>query len=37
MWHQQTRMSLLTLKAAENSYNFWQNAWGEVYNGKKFA
>ena len=27
MWHHQTRMSLLSLMAAQNAYRFWQNTW----------
>ena len=28
MWRHQTRMSLLSMAAAENAYRFWQNTWG---------
>ena len=27
MWRHQTRMSLLSLMAAQNAYRFWQNTW----------
>lgn len=37
MWHQQTKMSLLSLKAAENTYNFWQKTWGNTTDGKRLA
>jgi hypothetical protein len=31
MWHHQSRMSLLSLMAAQNAYRFWQNAWDNLY------
>ncbi len=37
MFHHQTRMSLLSLMAAQNAYRFWQNTWGNSYLQKKAA
>lgn len=37
MWHHQTRMSLLSLMAAQNAYRFWQNTWETLYTQKKAA
>ena len=37
MWHHQTRMSLLSLAAAENAFHFWQNTWDSIYPQKKAA
>lgn len=37
MWHHQTRMSLLSLMAAQNAYRYWQNTWGNLYRPKKAA
>ena len=37
MWRQQSRMSLLSLMAAQNTYNYWQNAWGQFDPAKKLA
>jgi len=37
MWHQQTRMSLLSLMAAQNTYRYWQNTWEGMYGQKKAA
>lgn len=37
MWHHQTRMSLLSLMAAQNAYRFWQNTWENMYMPKKAA
>ena len=37
MWRQQTRMSLLSLMAAQNTYSYWQNAWGKMCQEKKAA
>jgi hypothetical protein len=37
MWHHQSRMSLLSLMAAQNTYRFWQNAWGNLYGQQKAA
>ncbi len=37
MWHHQTRMSLLSLMAAQNAYRFWQNTWENMVRPKKAA
>lgn len=37
MWHHQNRMSMLSLMAAQNTYRFWQNAWGNLYGQQKAA
>lgn len=37
MWHHQSRMSLLSMVAAENAYRFWQNTWQSIYPNKKAA
>ena len=37
MWHHQSRMSLLSLMAAQNAYRYWQNTWGNLYAQKKAA
>ena len=37
MWHHQTRMALLSMMAAENTYRLWQNAWEGMYPQKKAA
>ncbi len=37
MWRHQTRMSLLSLMAAQNTYRFWQSTWGNLYNPQKAA
>lgn len=37
MWHHQTRMSLLSLMAAQNTYRFWQNTWESIAAQKKAA
>ncbi|MDP3638516.1 MAG: hypothetical protein U0989_07965 [Azonexus sp.] len=37
MCRQQTRMSLLSLMAAENTYSYWQKTWGQMYRGQKIA
>jgi hypothetical protein len=37
MWHHQTRMSLLSLMAAQNTYRFWQNTWENLAAQKKAA
>lgn len=37
MWHHQTRMSLLSLMAAQNTYRYWQNTWGNMTQQKKAA
>jgi len=37
MWHHQTRMSLLSLMAAQNAYRFWQNTWDTLYTQQRAA
>lgn len=37
MWRHQSRMSLLSLMAAQNTYRFWQNTWGNIQLQKKAA
>jgi hypothetical protein len=37
MWHHQTRMSLLSLMAAQNTYRYWQSTWETMYSEKKAA
>jgi hypothetical protein len=37
LWQHQTRMSLLSLMAAQNAYRFWQNTWGNNPLSKKAA
>ncbi|MGE5470099.1 MAG: hypothetical protein ACM3X0_04815 [Bacteroidota bacterium] len=37
VWHHQTRMSLLSLAAAENAYRYWQSTWETVCTQKKAA
>ena len=37
MWRHQTRMSLLSLMAAQNAYAYWQNAWDNVVGPRKAA
>ena len=37
MWRHQSRMSLLSLMAAQNAYRFWQNTWGNMQPQKKAA
>ena len=37
MWRHQSRMSLLSLMAAQNAYRFWQNTWGNIKKKKKAA
>ncbi|MDR0776052.1 MAG: hypothetical protein LBE81_05380 [Azonexus sp.] len=37
IWRHQTRMSLLSLMAAENTYRYWQNAWGRMCDQYKIA
>lgn len=37
MWHHQTRMSLLSLMAAQNAYRYWQTTWEGMYGQKKAA
>lgn len=31
MWRHQSRMSLLSLMAAQNTYRFWQHTWQNLY------
>lgn len=37
MWRHQTRMSLLSLMAAQNTYRFWQNTWGNLVTPQQVA
>lgn len=37
MWRHQSRMSLLSLMAAQNAYRYWQSAWDNLYAQKKAA
>lgn len=37
MWHHQTRMSLLSLAAAQNAYRYWHSAWANLYPEQKAA
>lgn len=37
MWQHQTRMSLLSLMAAQNAYRYWQNTWETMAAEKKAA
>jgi hypothetical protein len=37
MWHHQTRMSLMSLLAAENAYRFWQHTWENLYSHQEAA
>ncbi|MCL2346408.1 MAG: hypothetical protein FWC58_11235 [Desulfobulbus sp.] len=37
MWHHQTRMSLLSLMAAENTYRYWRNTWDRMRHQQKIA
>jgi hypothetical protein len=37
MWRSQSRMSLLSVLAAQNAYRFWQTTWGSMYTPKKAA
>jgi hypothetical protein len=37
MWHHQTRMSLLSLMAAENTCRYWQNTWERMRGEHKLA
>ncbi len=37
LWRHQTRMSLLSLMAAQNTYQFWQNTWNDMVGQKKAA
>jgi hypothetical protein len=37
MWRHQSRISLLSMMAAENTYRFWQTTWGNLCVPKKAA
>lgn len=37
MWRHQSRMSLLSVMAAQNAYRFWQNTWENFYPVQKKA
>lgn len=37
MWRHQTRMSMLSMLAAQNAYRCWQNAWENAVAPKKAA
>jgi hypothetical protein len=37
LWRHQSRMSLLSVMAAQNAYRFWQTTWGNLYTPKKAA
>lgn len=37
MWRHQSRMSLLGLMAAQNTYRYWQDTWQRFYQPKKAA
>lgn len=37
MWRHQTRMSMLSIVAAQNAYRYWQNTWDNMYPQKKVA
>ena len=37
MWRHQSRMSLLSLMAAQNTYRFWQNTWENLQPQTKAA
>lgn len=37
MWRHQSRMSLLGLMAAQNTYHYWQTTWQRLYQPKKAA
>lgn len=37
MWHHQSRMSLLSMMAAQNTYRYWQNTWKSMAAQKKIA
>ena len=37
LFQHQTRMSLLSLMAAQNTYRFWQTTWEDFYAHKKAA
>jgi hypothetical protein len=37
MWRHQSRLSLLSLMAAQNAYRFWQHTWQNLYLPQKAA
>jgi len=37
MWRHQSRISLLSLMAAQNTYRFWQNTMSNIYSPRKAA
>jgi len=37
MWRHQSRVSLLSVMAAQNAYRFWQTTWGNLCVPKKAA
>jgi hypothetical protein len=37
MWRHQTRLSMLSLLAAQNTYRYWQTTWDNMYPQKKAA
>jgi hypothetical protein len=37
VWRHQSRMSLLSMLAAQNAYRFWQNTWEGMVDPKKAA
>lgn len=37
LWRHQTRMSLLSLMAAQNAYRYWQTTWNDMVGYKKAA
>lgn len=37
MWHHQSRMSLLSMMAAQNTYRYWHNTWQSMAAQKKIA
>lgn len=37
MWRHQTRISLLSLMAAQNTYRYWQHTWSDMVGYKKAA
>ena len=37
MWRHQTRLSMLSMMAAQNTYRFWQSTWGNFYPLQKKA
>lgn len=37
LWRHQTRMSLLSVMAAQNTYRYWQTTWNDMVGHKKAA